>query len=88
VISPTAKSSAAAGLWLVALGYVGLYVYCVVIGFFSPGEMIGFGIVAAVLAALFAIRTARVIRAVRDHDAPRHDEMMRALHRQRELRGF
>jgi hypothetical protein len=82
------KATAATVLWLLALGYVGLYVYCMVIGFFSPDEMVGFGIVAVGLAVLFTVRTVRVIHAIRDHDAPRHDEMMRALHRQRELRGF
>jgi hypothetical protein len=87
-MTATGKAAAATGLWLLALGYVGLYVYCAVIGFFSLDEMIGFGIVALVLAALFTARTVRVIHAVRNHDAPRHDEMMRALHRQRELRGF
>ncbi|MGH2986306.1 MAG: hypothetical protein ACRDLO_06430 [Solirubrobacterales bacterium] len=87
-MTATGKAAAATGLWLLALGYVGLYVYCAVIGFFSLDEMIGFGIVALVLAALFTARTVRVIYAVRDHDAPRHEELMRALHRQRELRGF
>jgi hypothetical protein len=87
-MTATGKTSVATGLWLLALGYVGLYVYCAVIGFFSLDEMIGFGIVALVLAILFTIRSLRVLRAVRDHGAPRHEEMMRALHRQRELRGF
>jgi hypothetical protein len=87
-MTATGKATAATGLWLLALGYVGLYVYCVVIGFFDPGEMVAFGIVALALAVLFTVRTLRVIHAVRDHDAPRHEEMMRALHRQRELRGF
>jgi hypothetical protein len=87
-MTATGKAAAATGVWLLALGYVALYVYCAVIGFFDPDEMIGFGIVALVLAALFTARTVRVIHAVRNHDAPRHDEMMRALHRQRELRGF
>jgi hypothetical protein len=87
-MTATGKAAAATGVWLLALGYVGLYVYCAVIGFFSLDEMIGFGIVALVLAALFTARTVRVIHAVRNHDAPRHEEMMRALHRQRELRGF
>jgi hypothetical protein len=87
-MTSTGKAAAATGLWALALGYVGLYVYCMVIGFFSPDEMVAFGIVAVVLTVLFTVRTVRVIRAVRDHDAPGHDEMMRALHRQRELRGF
>jgi hypothetical protein len=82
------KAAAAAGVWLLALGYVGLYVYCAAIGFFSPGEMVGFGIVAAVLAVLFVVRSVRVMHTIRHPDAPHHDETMRALHRQRELRGF
>ena len=86
----TANRRAAAGLffWLLALGYIGLYVYCAAIGFFSFGEMIGFGIVAAVLALMFAIRTMWVMRTINDRDAPGHEAIMRGLHRQREQRGF
>ncbi len=82
------KAAAALAFWLLALGYIGLYIYCVAIGFFSPGEMVGFGIVAAVLAVLFVIRTMWVIHTIRDRDAPGHEAVMRGLHRQREHRGF
>ena len=74
--------------WLLALGYIGLYIYCAAIGFFSPGEMVGFGIAAAVLAVLFLIRTLFVVRTIRDRDAPGHEAVMRGLRRQREERGF
>lgn len=86
----TANRKAAAGLffWLLALGYIGLYLYCAAIGFFSFGEMVGFGIVAAALAVMFVIRTLLVIRTINDRDAPGHEAIMRDLHRQREQRGF
>ena len=82
------KATAALIFWLLALGYIGLYIYCAAIGFFSPGEMVGFGIVAAVLAVLFIIRTAWVVRTIRNRDAPGHEAIMKGVHRQRELRGF
>lgn len=82
------RTAAALGFWLLALGYVGLYVYCAAIGFFSLGEMVGFGIVAAALAVMFVIRTAWVDRTIHNRDAPGHEAIMRGLHRQREQRGF
>lgn len=87
-MTATGKAAAAVVLWLLALGYIGLYVYCAAIGFFSPDEMVGFGIVAVVLGVMFVIRTLRVIHTIRDRDAPGHEATMRALHRQREQRGF
>ena len=84
----TNLGKAATLFWILSLGYLGLYVYCVVIGFFSPGEMIALGVVALVLAAGSLWHAVRVARTMRDHDAPGHDEMMRALHHHRELRGF
>jgi hypothetical protein len=81
-------SNAATLFWLLSLGYLGLYAYCVVIGFFSPGEVVALGVVALVLAVGSVWHAIRVTRTMRDHDAPGHDAMMRALHHQRELRGF
>lgn len=82
------KATAALIFWLLALGYIGLYIYCAAIGFFSFDEMVGFGIVAAVLAVLFMIRTAWVVHTIRNRDAPGHEAIMRGVHRQREKRGF
>lgn len=81
-------SKAATLFWVLSLGYLGLYGYCLVIGFFSPGEVVALGVVALVLAAASIWHAVRVTRTMCDHAAPGHDEMMRALHRQRELRGF
>jgi membrane protein DedA with SNARE-associated domain len=72
-------------LWLGVLGYLGFYGYGLVMGVFSPGELIGFTVVAIALAAMYIVRAVRVQRAMRDH---RHDALMRGVHRMRETRGF
>jgi hypothetical protein len=87
-MSDTGKAAVAAGLWTAVLGYLVLYTYCLLIGFFSVGEMVGFGVVAAALVILFAVHVIRVRRAIRNRDDAHHEEIMRGLHRQRELRGF
>jgi hypothetical protein len=75
-------------LWLLSLGYLGFYVYAVVVGLLDPAELVVAGIAAAVIAILFVVHAIRVRRAMRDHDDPSHEPMMDALHVQRERRGF
>ncbi len=74
--------------WLVGLGYLGFYVFGVVMGVFSPLELYGFSIVAAVIAVLFTGRTIRAGRTDKEVPGPEQDEMMRRLHDLRERRGF
>ena len=75
-------------LWMLGVGYVCLYAYFVVIGFFSPSEVVGFGIAAALVAAGFVVHMARVHHAMVDHDHSAHADLMRGARNQRELRGF
>ena len=71
---------------LAALAYLGFYVYGIVMGVFSPIEMIGFTIIAALCLAAFVVHSVRYRRALRD---PRqHDAIMREAHVYRERRGF
>lgn len=81
----TIRSRLTIVFWLLALGYLGLYVYGLVMGVFSPGEMVGFTVVAVVIAVLYAVRVIRVRRAMRDHN---HDELMKGVHHSRETMGF
>ena len=71
---------------LAGLAYLGFYVYGLVMGVFSPTEMIGFTVLAALFAAAFVVHVVRVKRAMRDPQE--HDRIMRELHAQRERRGF
>lgn len=75
-------------LWLGLLGFLGLYVYGIVMGAFSPGELIGFTVVAVVSAALFVLHLLRVHRAMREPGHPEHDRLMRGTQEERERRGF
>ena len=74
--------------WLVGLAYLGFYVYAVVTGLLNPGELVVAGIAAIVIAVLCFIHAARVRRVLQEHNDPSHAEAMRALHAQRERRGF
>jgi hypothetical protein len=75
-------------LLLIGLGYLGFYVYAIVIGLLDPAEVVAAGILAAVIAVAFLVHAVRVRRAMSDHDDPSHRTMMTALHAQRERRGF
>jgi hypothetical protein len=75
-------------LLLGALGYLGLYLYGFFMGVFSPGELIGFTIVALVFAAIYVFHAINVHRAIADRDDPRHDDLMRQSQHLREKRGF
>lgn len=54
-------------------------------GVFSPGELIGFAIIAAVV---FGVHAVRVHGAVKHVDDPLHEEIAQAAHEHRERRGF
>ena len=71
---------------LAGLGYLGFYVYGLVMGVFSPFELMGFTVVAVVCVAAFVVYSLRLRRAMRtpgDHEA-----LMRKAHVYRERRGF
>jgi hypothetical protein len=65
---------------------VGFYVYGLVMGVFSPVELIGFTILAVFFTALFVIHVVRVRRAMRTPED--RAAMMREAHVYRERRGF
>jgi len=72
-------------LLLVALAYLGFYVYGLVLGVFSPGEMLGFTAVAVACAAAGIVHGIRIRRAMAGPDRNRitHD-----LQPYREKRGW
>ena len=74
--------------WSGVLGYLVLYVYGLVMGVFSPAELIGFTLVAIGAATAFLVHAIRIRHAILFSDDPAHDHLMRGLHRQREKRGF
>jgi len=69
-----------------ALGYLGFYVYGLVMGVFSPFELLGFTVLAVVFAAAFVIHTVRIRRAMKTPG--QHEAIMRQAHVYRERRGF
>lgn len=74
-----------AGL-LAGLGYLGFYVYGLIMGVFSPFELLGFTLIAVVCVAAFVGYTLRMRRAMRTPGE--HEELMRQAHFYRERRGF
>jgi hypothetical protein len=74
-------------LFVVAgLAYLGFYVYGVVMGVFSPVELIGFTALAVLFTAVFVVHVIRVRRAMRDPEE--RAAIMREAHVHRERRGF
>jgi len=71
---------------LAGLAYLGFYVYGLVMGVFSPLELVGFTIIALVCFGAYAVYAIRLRRAMRTPG--RHEEMMRQAHYYRERRGF
>lgn len=71
---------------LAALGYIGFYVYGLVMGVFSPFQLLGFTILAVVFAAAFVVHMVRLRRAMETRGA--HEQLMREAHVYRERRGF
>ena len=75
-------------IWLGLLAYLGFYVFGIVLGVFSPGDLIGFTILAVVFAVLFAFHTRRTQHALRNVDDPSHEALTKAETKQRAKRGF
>jgi hypothetical protein len=71
---------------LAGLGYLGFYVYGLVMGAFSPFELLGFTILAGLCLAAFVAYTVRLRRAMRTPGE--HEALMRQAHVLRERRGF
>ncbi len=76
--------SAVPALFGLAVGFLVLYGFGLVIGAYGPGEMPGWTVAAAILVAFVAWYAHRVHVAL----AHRDPEMMRALNQARERRGF
>jgi EamA domain-containing membrane protein RarD len=72
-------------LVLGALAYLGFYVYGLVLGVFSPVEMIGFTVIAAVCVAVAVLHAVRFRRALKGPDRTR---ITRELQKFRETRGW
>ena len=73
-------------LLLGGLVFLGLYCYGLVMGVFSPGEMVGFTVIAVGVVVAYAIHAIRLRR--RTEDPSERPAIMRELHDQRERRGF
>jgi hypothetical protein len=73
-------------LMLGGLGYLGFFVYVLVMGMLSPTELVGFTVLALVFAAAFVVHAVRLRRAMRDPD--QHARIMHELQAYRERRGF
>lgn len=71
---------------LVGLAYLGFYVFGLVMGVFSPGEVVGFTVVAVAVICVTAVHALRMRRAAEDRET--RSEELRELHRLRERRGF
>jgi hypothetical protein len=72
--------------WPLAVGYLVMYVFGLIMGMYAPWELTGLTFVAVVLAVAYAVHSHRVNRAVRDHTDPNHDALMEKLHDYRERR--
>jgi hypothetical protein len=72
-------------LLLAAFAYLGFYVYGVVLGVFSPGEMIGFTIIAGICVVAGVVHAIRIRRAMR---GPDRDRITHDLQKHRETRGW
>lgn len=72
-------------LLLGAFAYLGFYVYGLVLGVFSPGEMIGFTILAVICVVAGVVHGIRIRRAMRGSD---RDRITHELQKYRETRGW
>jgi hypothetical protein len=70
---------------LVALAYLGFYIYGLVLGVFSPGEMLGFTAVAVACGAAGIVHGIRIRRALA---GPDRDRITHDLQKYRETRGW
>jgi hypothetical protein len=73
------------GIWLALLGFLGFYVYGLVVGAFTPGEMAGFTVVAGIAVVMYAVHLARGRGAANELG---DDATMPQAQRLRERRGF
>lgn len=71
---------------LAALAYLGFYIYGVIMGVFSPTELLGFTVLAVAFAAAFVVHMIRIRRAMKTPG--QHEAIMREAHVYRERRGF
>jgi len=71
---------------LAALGYLGFYVYGLIMGVFFPVELFGFTILAVVFTTAFVVHMVRLRRAM--NTPGQHEAIMRQAHVYRERRGF
>jgi hypothetical protein len=77
-------------LLLAGSAYLGFYVFALVMGVFSPGEVMGFTALAAVIVVAGAVNALRG-RASTDESrdaGPQDAELARDLRNQRERRGY
>jgi fatty acid desaturase len=72
-------------LWGLCVGAVALFGFFVVMGGFSPGDVLWLTLIVASLAALFVIHQIRLSRELHEHG---HEPLIRQLQRIRERRGF
>ena len=70
--------------WALAGGVVALYAFGLVMGVFSPSQLLGWTIVAVVLALLLGWHSHKVHIAIQERDP----DLMRSLNEAREKRGF
>jgi hypothetical protein len=90
---PGRRASGALGqvqvaFWVVVVAVIAFYVAGLVFTVFDPLDMWAFTAVVVVLVAMLVLHEVRIVRALRDQDAPGHDELRRKLSQQRETRGF
>jgi fatty acid desaturase len=72
-------------LWAACVGAVALFGFFVVLGGFSPSDVLWLTVIVAFLGALFVIHQVRVGHELSEHG---DDELVRQLQRIRERRGF
>jgi hypothetical protein len=72
-------------LWALCVGAVALFAFLVVMGAFSPGDVLWLTLTVAALGAMFVIHQVRVTHELHEH---RGDSMTREVQRIRERRGF
>jgi hypothetical protein len=73
-------------LWALCVGAVALFGFFVVMGGFSPGDVLWLTLVVVSLGALFAAHQIHLRRELTEHHED--DETLRQVQRIRERRGF
>jgi hypothetical protein len=75
-------------IWLALLAFMGFYIYGLVLGAFTPFELVGCTVLAVVIAVVFPFHLWRTKRAISDETDPSHEEITRTAQEQHERRGF